>query len=500
MIAQNNQNTGNNIKLEDITKTYKGTTEYEEYGKLGQNRREITGIIGVGKKAHAYKMGAWIAKPFSVLGSAFGFATILVGVAHQELFNNIWWILFALGLGVGIFFEYLSTANEDSFVGFKVTGLTKTGIILILFIKSYAVFMHYQTSEQIAKSLTNNINSSTISDTPKVALLKSQITDLKKDIENKEAEKHTEAYEQLLLNATSKYKNKRESATASIDKIEDRLTTYKESKKAKELELATLTESNIKNEKESVKNDSEGMIWTFFAMLVIFELGGTLLSVLNKKTILSGVDETIAVTDEVKSRMYSKKASLAERSNTLNAFRVADDIRANHNSIKLIELESKVKEDEIVLLEEARMSELSVANKELELKVKLGELDTLKHDRVIQEINHKIEQMRTIDITPYSNQDNYIAPQPSRKMGFNTNVAKTDNMTKDDLKSIALNGIDENGKLPSKSKLIDTNSRTQKTTYEEAMKELTNSGQIEFKVGRGYYKSTPNYDFDLGDY
>jgi cation transport regulator ChaB len=228
------------IKLEEITGTYAGTSEYQKYSELGQSRREITGIIGVDKKAHAYKMGAYIAKPFSVLGSAFGFATILISVAHQELFANVWWILFTLGLGVGVFFEYLSTANEDSFVGFNITGLTKTGIILILFIKSYAVFMHYQTSEQIAKSLTNGVNSSTISITPRAALLESQISDLETDIKDKRAEKNTDAYAQLLINSSSKYKDKRNSATESIAKIEDALTGYKESKKKKELELATL--------------------------------------------------------------------------------------------------------------------------------------------------------------------------------------------------------------------------------------------------------------------
>jgi hypothetical protein len=265
------------------------------------------------------------------------------------------------------------------------------------------------------------------------------------------------------------------------------------------MELATLTESNVAQEKADVKSDSEGMIWTFFAMLVIFELGGTLLSVLHKKTILGGVDETIAVTDEVKSRMYTKKASLEERSNTLNAFRVADEIRANSNSIKLIELESKVKEDEILLLEKARMAELGVANKELELKVKLSELDTLKHEKVIQAIEHKIQQINTINVSPYNEHTHAIpTPPPSRKMGFN--VAKSDSMTKDDLINLAMDGVGEGDKLPPKSKLIDTKSRTQTKVYETAMKELVNSGRIELKVGRGYFATAQQYDFDLGDY
>jgi hypothetical protein len=43
-------------------------------------------------------------------------------------------------------------------------------------------------------------------------------------------------------------------------------------------------------------------------------------------------------------------------------------------------------------------------------------------------------------------------------------------------------------------------SRTQKEVYEDAMKELVSSGQIELKKGKGYYATTPTYDFDLGDY
>jgi len=497
----NNNTKQNTISLEEITGTFKGTTEYSSFTNLGKKRREITGILGVDKKANAFKLGARIAKPFSILGSAFGFATVLTVVAHKELFETLWLGLFALGLGFGFFLEYLSTANEDSFVGFNLTSLTKTGIFLILFVKSYAIFMHYQTSEQIAKALTNGVTASTITETATVKNLREDIADLKKDIASKEKEKETEAYAKLLINTASTHKSKRDSATASIKAIEDALVRMKAEKKSKGTELATLTESNVAQEKEDIKEDSEGMIWTFFAMLVMFELGGTLLSVLHAKTILNGVDETIAVTEEVKTRMYSKKAGLDETTHKLHAFRVADDIRANSNAIKLIELESKVKEDEIVLLEQARMSEIEVANKELELKVKMSELSTLKHDRVIQAINQQIEEIKNAVITTPAFNYNAPAiktPPPARQMGFN--VAKNDNMTKNDLINFAMNGIGEGDKLPAKSKLIDTKSRTQTKVYETAMKELVNSGRIELKTGRGYFATAQQYDFDLGDY
>jgi len=234
------------VSLEEVTGVYKGTTEYSAYGKLGQKRREITGILGVNKKANAFLIGSWIAKPFSVLGSAFGFATILAGVAHQELFNGVWWFLFVLGLGVGIFFEYLSTANEDSFVGWNITDLTKTGIVLILFIKSYAVFMHYQTSEQLAKSLTASITSETVKDTPKIKLLKSQIATLEQEIKDKKAEKTP----QLVANSTSAFKSKREDALKQIEKIEKRVKELQDKKEAKELELSKLTEKNIDSKKK----------------------------------------------------------------------------------------------------------------------------------------------------------------------------------------------------------------------------------------------------------
>ena len=475
-----NNNTGQNkVSLEDITETYKGTTEYNAYGKLGKKRREITGILGVDKKANAFFIGSWIAKPFSVLGSAFGFATILASVAHQELFNNIWWFLFALGLGVGIFFEYLSTANEDSLVGFKVDSLTKTGIILIILIKGYAVYMHYQTSDQLAKALTNGVNVSTVADTPRIALLKTQIADLKKDIESKQA-----IYDkQVDLSANATYAVNKANAQKIVDKLDKKIPLLKEKKEKKENELVTLTGNNITNTKANIKANSEGLIWTFFAMLVIFELGGTLLSVLHAKTILSGVDKTVAVTEEVKTRLYTKKSGLEETTNRLESFRVADDIRANHNAVNLITYESAIKEDEIILREKAKLSKYKVANKELELEVKMAELEELKHDKTIEAINLKIAQIKAIDITPI-NITTTQTPQvekPQRKMGFVANGSK------DDLIKAILDSADSKGKVIAKSKLINIRDRAECKLYKEAVTELQQEDMLEYKNGYGYF-------------
>ncbi len=503
-------NTTNNINLEDITGTYKGTSEYSAYTNLGKKRREITGILGVSSKATAYLFGIVLAKPLSVAGSAIGFATVTSVVSHQELFGTIWWVLAVVGLGLGVFLESLSTAEEDSFVGFNVSSLVKTGMIIILVVKAYAIFMHYQTAEQISKALTNGVNSSTISDTPRVANLREDIADLKRDIASKEKEKETDAYSKLLVNTASTHQNKRDSATASIKAIEDSLTTMKADKKAKGLELATLTESNVEKEKKAITEDSEGSVWTFFALLVLFEVGGTLLSIRRKKIILSGVDETIAVTEEVKTRMYSKKAGLDETTNKLNAFRVADDIRANHNAVTLIELESKVKEDEIVLLESARMSEIQVANKELELKVKMGELSSLKFDRAIETIDAQIAQITAINIMaiPHAQPQQVPTQAPSRKMGFN--VARDD---RSGLMKALYNGVQKKDKLMPKSKVINTKDRTEEAKYRELTSDLQDVGAIEFKRGVGYFALTDygtakslldaknnSYDFDLGDY
>jgi len=468
------------VSLEEVTGVYKGTSEYSAYGKLGQKRREITGILGVDKKANAFLIGSWIAKPFSVLGSAFGFATILAGVAHQELFNGVWWFLFVLGLGVGIFFEYLSTANEDSFVGWNINSLTKTGLILIVFIKSYAVFMHYQTSDQLSKSLTANINSSTVEETPRVKLLKSQINTLEEDIASKKAEKTKE----LVANSTSAYKSKREDALDQIAKIDKRVEELKTKKEAKELELTKLTEKNINDTKEDIEKNSSGLIWSFFTLLVIFELGGTLLSVLYKKAILLGVDESVAVTEEVKSRLYTKKASLEERTNTLNAFRVADEIKSNHNSVKLIEFESKVKEDEIVLLERARMAELAVANRELELKAKMAELEELKHSKVIEAIDKKIAQIQAIEapliITEHTKE--YVT-KPQRKMGFVANMREGDIV-----RALYAGGeVKEGDKLTPKSRVINPNSRREDEKIRAVYNKLLEDNIVEYRPSQGYF-------------
>ncbi len=101
-----------------------------------------------------------------------------------------------------------------------------------------------------------------------MTLIKSQIKNLEKSIEEKKAEKTP----QLVANSTSAYKAKREDALRQIEKINNKVEELKAKKEAKELELTKLTEKNINDTKEDIENNSSGLIWSFFTLLVIFEL------------------------------------------------------------------------------------------------------------------------------------------------------------------------------------------------------------------------------------
>jgi len=152
--------------------------------------------------------------------------------------------------------------------------------------------------------------------------------------------------------------------------------------------------------------------------------------------------------------------------------------------VKLIEFESKVKEDEIVLLERARMAELAVANRELELKAKMAELEELKHSNPLEAIDKRIAQIQAIEAPLFvAEQKEYDVTRPQRKMGFVANMREGDIV-----RALYADGdIKEGEKVVSKTKIIDVKSRTQDRAYKEVVKKLSDSGVVEFKRGHGYY-------------
>jgi DNA-binding transcriptional regulator YhcF (GntR family) len=127
------------------------------------------------------------------------------------------------------------------------------------------------------------------------------------------------------------------------------------------------------------------------------------------------------------------------------------------------------------------MAELEVKNRELELKAKMAELEELKHKKVIEAIEAKIEQIKAID-TPYIYKE-LNTEKPKRTMGFVANLNQ-----EEIVKALYAGGeIKEGDKVISKTKIIDVKSRTQDRAYKEVVKKLSDSGAIEFKRGYGYY-------------
>jgi len=478
---QKNDNTNNvnnnSVKLQDITGVFAGTSEYQAYGELGKNRREITGIIGDRKKANAFKIGSWIAKPFSVLGSSFGFAVITTLISNQELYSKVFFILFGLGLMVGIFFEYLSTANEDVFVK-KFNKMTTIGIVLIVLIKSYAIYMHYQTASSISDMLvkeatTNNITS------PKITAIQSQIQATTKAIEANEAMKS----DKLIANTTSKYKAKREDALKRLEAIEnkDEILTNRKSKLINQ--LAQLQEQEANKRGLEAKEGNRGLVWSFFMLLVIFEIGGTLLSILHAKTVLNSVDETIAMSEEVKRKLFTKKAEIQHTNETIKAFDVVNNIKANNNSIRTLEIESKIKEDELYLLEARRLADTEVNNSKLELENKIRELEIHQNKKMMLAINKRLDNINTID-TVITNESQTVAPATatSRKIGFNVN----DNY---EIVTRMFQGglVSAGDKLTPRAKVITANNRSENERVTKIYNTLADNRIIERVGNKGYF-------------
>ena len=104
----------------------------------------------------------------------------------------------------------------------------------------------------------------------------------------------------------------------------------------------------------------------------------------------------------------------------------------------------------------------------------MQELEELKYQKMINAIEAKIERINAID-TPI------VRSNKGRSIGFNVG-------DKEDIIKAILDNVEDIGdKTPSKSSLVDTNSRREKELYESAMKTLMDNDIVNYYAGKGYY-------------
>ena len=218
-------------------------------------------------------------------------------------------------------------------------------------------------------------------------------------------------------------------------------------------------------------------------LLVIFEIGGTLLSILHAKTVLNSVDETIAMSEEVKRKLFTKKAEIQHTNETIKAFDVVNNIKANNNSIRTLEIESKIKEDELYLLEARRLADTEVNNSKLELENKIRELEIHQNKKMMLAINKRLDNINTID-TVITNESQTVAPATatSRKIGFNVN----DNY---EIVTRMFQGglVSAGDKLTPRAKVITVNNRSENERVTKIYNTLADNGIIERVGNKGYF-------------
>jgi len=514
--------------LADITKVSTGTTEYEAYGDMGVKRREITGILAVRAEVNKFKWSARVIKPLAIVASSVGFAFMIMLMTEADILSDTFWVAIGFGVIIGAFFEFISTSFEPSLTTKKIDRTTGFKKKFIIFVKSYAVVMHLITAYNLptyiinqkannvedtneikalvakAERLKNDKSTSTDSD-PRIVIISGQIERLKTSLETKKNEKTSE----LLENSTSMFKAKRADALRQIGVI-DRAIERMENKISEaelkqtsiiaqggtgkqrvenqitstEKEIADLRTANSNSKREEASG-TIGLVAVLAILLVLVEVSGTVFSVLHDKSILNGVGEEVAMTEEVKSRLYSTKVAFEERNNNIKAFEVRDSIRQNKDAVVMAEYEANIKSENIKLREVATHKQIELENSQLQLEAKMNELEIFKHQSTLKAIDKKIEQVmlitNTIDMGIINK--NPTSTKRERVIGFDTHATGVDIVAK-----LYSDGkLKAGDKAVSKTQIIDTNNRSQDRVYKETTATLLENDVINYKAGFGYY-------------
>jgi hypothetical protein len=539
----NINNVNHKATLSNITNSSSGTTEFEAYEDMGVERRKITGILAVKSEVGKFKWSARFIKPLAVLASSIGFAFMIMLMTEADIFSDTFWIAIGVGVIIGAFFEFIATSFEPSITSKKIDTTTNFKKRFIIFVKAYAVVMHLITAYNLPSYIINQ-KAENVEDTnqikallakserlktdkstssmvdPRIDVLKGKIERLKGEKQNKEAEKTAK----LMDNTLSTHPRKRADALEAVatinreageiskdisnaeTKMAEVMSQGNSSKERAETDItnvegqiAALRTENSNN-KKAESSGTIGLVFVLAILLVLVEVSGTMFSVLHDKAILNGVGEEVAMTEEVKSRLYSTKVAMESRNNNIKAFEIRDSIQNNVHAVQMAEYESTVKSENIKLREVATHKEIELENARLKLESKMNDLEIFKHDKTLAIIDMKMAQIGVISNhrnTPFISNQPSISQEPTeptRKIGFNANHESYEIITR--MFQGGLIGAGQ--KLTPRDTVVGKPTRSKNETATRIYQELVGAGAIERKGSQGYFvTATADYQTAL---
>jgi hypothetical protein len=418
----------------------RGTTESDALQKLGMDRRKMTGVLGRRNKVRFLTISSSFMKPFSIVNSALGLTITILLLVKADFWSLTFWISFAVGLAVGVFFELWSTNSEHAFVlkeeldeiadpdkaiYKKILISIKTYAVAMVLVSAWNlpdyIFVQQQNQDddyittrlaKIERLKEDKESAGTGSNSSSVYL--KLIADLKEEKAAIEAEK-TPA---IIANSTSKHVKKRESAIGQINAINQRienksaeiLEANKEMIKASSKSPSEIYEEKISKVEDEIQKRREhiratslkdegntlGITIMLGVLFVFIELGGTIASILAGRAILSSVSPEEAYKDSVTNGLFNNKIALSERNTNLRATKIAVDIDQNEIMTEIIGEESKVMAQNHKLIEDSRLAEIDRENAKLLTDIKFRELESQQLLEITKGVKAKLDGVETI--------------------------------------------------------------------------------------------------------
>lgn len=428
----------------DILTIVDGTTEAEARDKLGKKRREMTGVLARSSRVRFLTLSSKFMKPVSIINSALGLTISILLLTEQDFWSVAFYISFLVGLIVGVFFELWSTNSEHVFatddeleIGTKDRNLYKK---IIYSIKTYAVIMvlisAWNLPDYILIQKVQNVD-----DNEYILTRISQIERLKNDkskakeatvvssiyqeqierLEGEIKEIRAEKTNALIQNSTSKFVRKRadakkmlasinkriEAKNAEIAKAESKMVASANgmTQKQKYEEAISLKEEEILTERKRLKKEAGeeskstlGITAMMSILFVFLELGGTLASILARRTILDSISAEESYKESVTNMLFDQSIALKTRNVNLKATKISTDLHNNKVMTSVINYESAIMNQNYQLEEKARLSEIDRENARLLLDSKVAELDANSTMMMVAGVKNKLKGLDSVRI------------------------------------------------------------------------------------------------------
>ena len=438
-----NDNT-KNTDLSSVTNTSKGTSEQGALKTIHRNYNKLNGYEAM---LHIINRYRFVLYPFillSIAGSTYSFYNDFVK-AFPMLSDGV-------NVVIAFFFSVMLEIVRDGSIIAIFNGKMKVPsrlLVVAIFISvtTYMYSSHLKAIRVIEKSaieytLAHQDEKQLKANNPKYDVAVQELEELKKDLEAKKAE----LTPQLIANTTSIYKSKRKDAIAQKRAIESEIKEIKANIANKQNEIIGYKNSNIKDIEDSQKLISNILLATLLLVESLAMLGAVI-KFINK----DNADKEVAKHKEIVEEYESISEQMRKTNDELGLMLSRDIEAVGDTNVAYVK---------------------ALAENRKQFQAQMNEV--LKLFAQTQPLNFSMPQ-------PMPQFAQEAQPKKTRRIGFEGALSK------EDLKEIALSNANSNGKLPSKTSLVNVKDRNQTRIYETAMRELKEEGLIEFKKGKGYY-------------